>query len=158
VSQQGQKEGKLKGLKRKNVKTKPMETKEILENNKLIAEFTGAKEQEFIDGSIGLSFWNPNGSGRLGKYPDGSTSKYDDELKYHFSWDWLMPVVEKIEKFRFKDEIDTTDAIQNYAFLRTLQRNQARINRFSLFTGDTKIDAVWKAVVEFIKWYNRQEK
>ena len=42
------------------------------ENNKLIAEFMDLR-------STGLSIYKPS------------------EYKYHTSWDWLMPVIEKIQ-------------------------------------------------------------
>ena len=43
-----------------------------MEDNKLIAEFMDLK-------STGLSIYKPS------------------EYKYHTSWDWLMPVIEKIQ-------------------------------------------------------------
>ena len=52
-------------------------------DNKLIAEFMGA-------------FFDDNGMTRIcGQY--GLERVNDLSLKYHTSWDWLMPVVEKIE-------------------------------------------------------------
>src|SRR5437773_1868401 len=59
---------------------------EVVEGNKLIAEFLGAKYD-------GRKYWT---------FPDGSmkihSPDYSSQLKYHSSWDWLMPVVEKIGK------------------------------------------------------------
>ncbi len=55
--------------------------KNIEENNKLIAEFMNVDHVD-ID------------------------QAYEDygELKYHTSWDWLMPVVEKIESLETKQQ------------------------------------------------------
>ena len=50
-------------------------------NNKLIAEFMGLKEHE--------------GSYYLPLYNSGDWVP-DVELEYHSSWDWLMPVLKKI--------------------------------------------------------------
>ena len=58
-----------------------MSEKEIIEGNKLIAEFMGIK--------IIQSRYGCNHPLVTCPYPDYSN------LKYHSSWDWLMPVVEK---------------------------------------------------------------
>jgi len=74
-----------------------------MESNKLIAEFMGIEEA-----------YNPNGNDWVLKTTNPDTygdtdileSCKSNELKYHTSWDWLMPVVGKIsrdEKF-FENE------------------------------------------------------
>jgi hypothetical protein len=75
-------------------------------NNKLIAEFMDLR-------STGLSIYKPS------------------EYKYHTSWDWLMPVVQKIEQ--------DCEGVP-----------QEMIN-ISLYSD---INEVYNAVVEFIKEYN----
>jgi len=73
------------------------------------------------------------------------------ELEYHKSWDWLMPVVEKIESLE-KWEFDI--------FGKHLEISYG--GKFSLdeisFHRDTKIEAVWIGTVAFIKWYNKESK
>lgn len=64
-----------------------MEQNEILRRNKLIAEFDGWKEFKYA----GQLYWHPERNITVFRKPE--------ELEYHISWDWLMPVVEKIEKF-----------------------------------------------------------
>lgn len=95
----------------------------ILEGNKLIAEF-------------------------LGWHLDPKRS-----LKYHSSWDWLMPVVEKINATREYDVIifrsgchinDENDLI----FETTLEEGRA---------SENLIGRVWPAIVRFIKWHNEQK-
>ena len=92
------------------------------ESNKLIAEFWGMK---------------------LG---DDKTMYYDDaenlhpptpinELKFHISWDWLMPVV--IKCFEVFGDTDTIDYM--------------RLNDAILTCN---IDEVYQVVVEFIKDQN----
>ena len=64
-----------------------------MKHNELIAEFMGIEEA-----------YNPNGNDWVLKKttPDinGDTDILEccksNDLKYHSSWDWLMPVVEKI--------------------------------------------------------------
>ena len=93
-------------------------------NNKLIAEFMGAELDE------GISYGS-----RVGDYffSDGSFCRRD-ELKYHTSWDWLMPVVQKC--------FDTQQPSEGQHYF---------INE-SLLTMD--IEVVYDRVVEFIKQYN----
>ena len=66
-----------------------------------------------------------------------------DELLFDKSWDWLMPVVDKIE-----NETSTTFNIEN---------DNVHISgdfKLSIFEH-SKIESVYKAVVEFIKYYNK---
>mgnify|MGYP000061743786 FL=1 len=73
------------------------------------------------------------------------------DLKYHTSWDWLMPVVEEIE-------------LLGYTFEKNLQRIdkdwQCLIVKgndilYQEFNTDSLI-ACHYVVIEFIKWYNEQ--
>ena len=61
--------------------------KTIEEGNKLIAEFVGAK---LTKGNFYLL--------------DGEILAHEADLKYHTSWDWLMPVVEKIRGQVYESE------------------------------------------------------
>jgi len=80
--------------------------------NKLIAEFMG------VD------------------YVDVDTYLEDNkELQYHTSWDWLMPVLDKIKEMRcLPDDHDES---------------------FSWVCKSSDIEAEYNAVVEFIKQYNK---
>lgn len=119
-----------------------MKEDEIIEGNKLIAEFMGYKR-------IGNSTW------KYQYWTNGSRSYHDDTIKYNTSWDWLMEVVEKIE----------TSADQDTGHCEvTITENNCRIHRFSYvkefiktYNSGSKIMAVWEAVVLFIKWYNDQK-
>ena len=114
---------------------------EEIENNKLIAEFMGAE----------MIVTNYHGINII-KFPDESTKDLRG-LKYNSSWDWLMPVVERIESIK--------------PFIVTIDRNGCWIGEyFGEFTQNqitfhhesegNKITIIWLAVVEFIKWYNKQ--
>tara|TARA_R110000851_G_scaffold36378_5_gene94964 strand:- start:3059 stop:3364 length:306 start_codon:yes stop_codon:yes gene_type:complete len=70
-----------------------------MKENKLIAEFMGLGD--------GDKYFSPTledaESVGLGMHV------YPDEMRYHTSWDWLMPVVEKIEN----DGLDPHGMIDN---------------------------------------------
>ena len=134
---------------------------EIIEGNKLIAEFDGVK--------IGVDKY----SWRIGCIEPIQESN----LAYHKEWGWLMPVVEKIESLnlgtlkvnRFGNEhdagFDTTFRNANVVF--RIEYKDVHIDLvgdMQIWEGWKHIDkyhskkeAVWFAVVEFIKWYNQNK-
>tara|TARA_R110002020_G_scaffold272495_1_gene487633 strand:+ start:84 stop:374 length:291 start_codon:yes stop_codon:yes gene_type:complete len=89
------------------------------ENNKLIAEF-------MQKGSVGFGLYDYNGK---------HYKLY--ELKFHTSWDWLMPVVQKIGDDYYNTPFDET-----YSKLTEQYEN--------IWT----IEDTYNAVVEFIKDQN----
>lgn len=122
-----------------------MKPEEIIEGNKLIAEFRGLREES------------------PGRWYDPTQIPHPRfrELKYHSSWDWLMPVVEKIE--------DSHKLSEGYGFSVMIDNWNCEIQ--NLISGEiissfnpsshpihSKIEAAWLAVVEFIKWYNQNKK
>lgn len=120
----------------------------IQEGNKLIAEFMGLNEAE-DEYPKGL----PSHVELWGNFMDNG-----DKIQYHSSWDWLMPVVEKIIKMDFKaNDYDAPD----YTYLRTFgmideesRMIMVRFNRMGLFMSSTLIEATYNAVIGFITWYN----
>lgn len=70
----------------------------------------------------------------------------DCDLKYHTSWDWLMPVVEKIENEIAKVEIT---GLQGNFLCRIRQGNN--IIERSCYA---KIATVYGSCVDYIEWYN----
>jgi hypothetical protein len=111
-----------------------METKEILEGNKMIAEFMSL---EFIGGKF--ASFDPEKQ-TFG----GSTIK---DLKYNSSWDWIMPVLEKIESLNYRASITE--------FCTNIGNEKLKISQWQ---GITKKENTYKAVIEFINWYNSQPK
>lgn len=117
-------------------------TPEQIENSKIIAEFM---EFEY-DRKLQLS----------GKETVAFSIEH---CQYHTSWDWLMPVVEKICKYEFKDSSAEEQLTPNYSYLRTFgmidEENGnllVRFNRGVLHSEKTLIGATFNAVVDFIKW------
>jgi hypothetical protein len=139
----------------------------IVENNKIFAEFMG----KVFKGT------NPQII-----IPEGRLQL--SSVKYHSSWNWLMPVVEKIESLS-KSTICGRDIYESV----TISRNTVEFyfspeNKYKLhmtvanpwnspynhtmykeniiipynFQTGSKIEGVYIFVTEFIKWYNKNKK
>jgi hypothetical protein len=138
---------------------------EIIEGNKLIAEFMypNAKE-EYASGEIEIE----DGLFKKGMLIFG----HYDQMRYHMSWDWLMPVVEKIEnidirnngydfpKVKFLGDCVEIFAYATYRGKTIYWKNWHSINGTNhphVNQTDSKLKAVYIAVVEFIKWYNKNK-
>ena len=121
------------------------------DKNKLIAEFMGEKFHE--------DSWSHG------------------DVEYHKSWDWLMPVVEKIESLDLKEYgyqwegIDGKTEYNNQSIYVEIERNQCwiymnlQLDPFHTFNEVThrqkfgsKLEATYAAVVEFIEYYNKLTK
>ena len=118
-------------------------------DNELIAEF------------MGVRVFEKRPRHNIGA-PEADMRYYlKDKMKYDTSWDWLMPVVEKIEsdaihpKFSFSVNIGRTTC-DIVCVLRPTGIDPPADIVFYEHDDDTKIGRVYKAVVEFIKWYNQQ--
>jgi hypothetical protein len=68
-------------------------------------------------------------------------------LLFQTSWDWLMPVVEKIESLR-----DTNG--NAYRFTIDMCNAQIEETNIEILGGAFKLDTTYKAVVEFINQNN----
>lgn len=97
-----------------------MSTKEI-EGNILIGGFMGEKQELTSQ----INFWI--------LLPGYSLKRWINvvDLKYHTSWDWLMPVCKKIIEMYFDRREDIFKGLHN-----------------------CDINETWKAVVRFIKFWN----
>ena len=73
--------------------------------------------------------------------------KYDD-LCYHQSFDWLIPVVEKIESL----ENYYVEIVKKSCYIYDIYKfDDKHQDAFIIEDGKTKLEAVYKAVVKFIK-------
>lgn len=116
------------------------------ENNILIAEFLGWKFYNNL-----LTF-----DESLFTFSESNVFKLD--LKFHSSWDWLMPVVEKIETLFLLPDIfimyDSREDFKGWYWsvsgVKDLHKECSTENK----REKTKIEATYNAVIEFIKWYN----
>ncbi|QLF85228.1 hypothetical protein elemo19C_phanotate35 [Flavobacterium phage vB_FspP_elemoA_1-9C] len=111
----------------------------MTENNKLIAVFMGMKPLN-NDSSV-LVFSTDRGNDIISI----------DNLQYQDDWNLLMQVVEKIENFGFEFFIvESRCRIAN-----NTDKSIETIIDFEII--GTKIQATYKAVVEFIKLYNQNK-
>jgi len=116
--------------------------KTTTENNKIIAAF------------MGLSYCTKHQYEGWYKNAEFNERICDfDGLKYHSSWDWLMPVVEKI----CRTEIVQDDDFTEYFYTRTFGMVNSttggimvRINRCIVFEAATLIEATYLAVTHYL--------
>jgi hypothetical protein len=140
-----------------------MEKTEIYKSNELIAVFMGAEIIESHNTILPVAKFI---------YPPANQKKYSrfelNFLKYHSSWDWLMPVVEKIESLPlmkipdeklpqgFEVEIKVDNCYIHYG-------NGAEgivhdfLNLHNEWKGESKITIVYNSVIRFIEWYNENK-
>ena len=118
----------------------------ITENNKLIAEFLVKTEG-------GLVKLEENIFSTIDEFaiPDDYLTLKD--LKYHKNWNLLMEVVEKIESLDHC-QIDISLNWCRIGYKGTFFNYDSR----DYFKEITKIESVYTACIEFIKWYNEQNK
>lgn len=131
--------------------------KDIIENNKLIGEFMGYEK--------GV----PHQTDKHGYHQceDGfeipliiNHYKHDEDidchqflleqLQFHTSWDWLVPVVEKIESLGYIFMICKHEAGVTCDRSSGLERPKCDVK------ADSKLKAVYDCAVNFIKWYTNK--
>lgn len=95
-----------------------------IENNKIIAEF------------MNYAIIDKNGNHK------------DECYNYDCNWNWLMEVVEKVEKQGFDF------AIYTGACVSIINTKDFPYEEIINLNGSSKIEAVYNACFEFIKWYN----
>ncbi len=129
-----------------------MTTNEKYSMNRTIGEFMGGKV-------ISSKIYDTSSSELLienWKVPKGIPA-YDDSAKigyfnYDTRWDRLMTVVEKIEEIGYTVIISRTSCkiIENFKIYPLIDKTSNK-------KLDAKIDAVYEAICEFVKYYNHEE-
>lgn len=94
----------------------------------------------------------------------------DKLLSYHSDWNWLMPVIEKIEGLKLGTitidtpmfsndkyyEASVSFVITSYDCSLHLSGTMKLYEEFLYNKGFTMIGNVFKTIVDFIKWYNKR--
>lgn len=132
-----------------------MTQQEILEGNKLIAEFMGLYPKKSW-----TTLWMIDLKKCSYQFNDFITSLMEDEawyiteLKFNSSWNWLMPVVEKIESMGFWFNIK-----KNHVTVAWDNKGTCDSNMIHSEFGDlSKIERVYQCVVAFIKYNENKNK
>lgn len=120
-----------------------MPQEQILEGNKMIAEFMGYKRCPLLDDKA---------NGEMYHRKDPSKAfMYISKSKYHSSWDWQIPVWEKIghlmQRYVSKDEVPIS-AMQEYN--RLCDKYESAV-----FTNNPQKG--FQTLLESITWYNAQK-
>lgn len=109
-------------------------TTTTMEGNRIIAEFMQHKSNV-----------NPKATPYI--YRVNGHDWKAEGLKYHTSWDWLMPVVEKIETMNFGVK-QCRKVVEIY-----FDDSKEVIIKCK---ESSRIESLYTAVVQFIEWYKSQ--
>lgn len=130
----------------------------IEENNKLIAQFQfprWVKPTMENDIPLDISICNNDYAICLFLMTDNYL-----KLAYHSDWSYLMPVVEKIET----DTPFSNNLYKAIGYTVIIDGKSCKIEEDSytpivhiIDNESEKINIVYRAVVEFIKWYNKKK-
>ena len=116
-------------------------------DNELIAEFMELPRNE----EFGKVYWDYKKTGIPIYY---LPTRY---LGYHRSWDWLMPVVEKIWSLGYSFILHFPSG--DYFFTGVVSYNNNYHKKQENDVNNIRpINCAYQAVIEFIKWYNENKK
>ncbi len=134
----------------------------IKENNNLIAEFMGGI---LIGSQYGFKIIPSQYENIISDNYNDIVFVNKDNLQYHISWDWLEPVIKKIEKsgylFYFTRFCDSEDYFCqlnkiNFKDFDGVKDKDGDYKYICYNKSDNKIYAVWLSIVEFIIKYNKK--
>ena len=119
-----------------------MTQEQIIQSNQLIAEFMGIEFDPEIHLFYGYE-WDEHNNG---------VPEY--EVYYHQSWDWLIPVVEKIETIIFENDEYYNFQILGGCYVVIISSHGHEL--ITVDNGQSKLECAYLAAVQFIEWYNQQ--
>lgn len=131
----------------------------INEGNKLCAEYLGYNYYENIPNNLSGGWIHTKKQPKDRYYYLGRTAK---EMSFHWDWNLLMLVVEKIEEIRNNDygwfqvyiNANQCDIRSKYAYLSDNNVKSYRSDPNAIF--QTKIESTFFNIVEFLKFYEKQ--
>lgn len=84
------------------------------------------------------------------------TGFYPQEMEFNTNWNWLMAVVDRIEGLEDKNRCARFNVNVVQCFVEIVDNENS--NELVEVDGQNRMDAIYKAVVGFIKWYNVKER
>ena len=138
---------------------------EILEYNKRCAEFLGWKEttEQFKIDWVGCK--TKERLDRLNKQYIPILEKNGDVLfpdfsviNFHSDWNWIMEVVEAIEKLNMEVSIIDEECCIIDTEKAEKEENPFMIEPVSFGEGESKKESVIKAINQFLIWYKENNK
>jgi len=124
-------------VKQKNRETANRENR--IANNILIAEFMGGYNNVITNNM------------KIDVFGNGAGIYWYEQLKYHVSWEWLMPVAQKVWEMVNHTHKEYGDIKHSENF----GTNREMIPHLVLYCSTEQ--ASWQ-MVDFIKWYNENNK
>lgn len=131
-----------------------MEKEEIIENNKLIARFDSRIKLK----KCKVSSWYPDGYEYIGliKGEIGNV-RGCNHLKYHESWEWLMPVFAQLSSIDYI--IGFSILSQNITRTEVTSSIFKKIPHISICNHDIcPIKSIYTLLIKFLKEYNESKK
>ena len=150
-----------------------------IKSNKLIAEFMDESILKWNDPSpiegndyrinkIDLSYYCVDKFKRdddiiVIQYGQGSEAEVfrqeieEIDLQYHSSWDWLMPVVERIGEGMDRIIFGYDQGSTSLEIIMYNHEGCADSDVDEPETSESLIDLTYQGVVEYINWYNKQK-
>jgi hypothetical protein len=116
------------------------------ESNKLLAEFMGCYQNN-------EGFW---GFENTPNHKTWNNDRFLDCTKYDTDWNWLIEIVEKIESFVDENKHAKYNFITEQSFVEIIDNNTS--DTIVEIDRDTKMEATYNACVQFVQWYNNQNK
>lgn len=125
---------------------------QIIDNgNEEIAKYLGWFKEDYQNGS-----WFVNtGISNIVVYSIHNNHPHTT-LPFHRDWNYLMKVVDKINDDNKDIPIYVKfngNACETHYYL----HSYSPVNKLFKTTGETSIDAVWKAVAQYCEYYNKQD-
>lgn len=144
--------------------------KDIIENNKLIAEFMGHKFRKMHEDLIPYSYRDElccNIPEMHGAHGWDNDCFFETQLRYHGDWNWLMKVVERIEGLNcnilirnFVGELTSSESEKHSCVIVYFyyKEDEKCEKMFITDNEKNKIMSIYENCIKFIKWYNQNIK
>lgn len=121
-----------------------MTNEQRIKNNRLIAEFMGGVINPKWRDVVTYKF-------EIAPTPHSAYNWALEEMEYRISWDWLMPVVERIHSH--------TDAWVTIRYCECEIFDSIAPERFEKIVfneenSENTLNAIYQAIVKFIEWHN----